>query len=41
MFGVIIARKIIGVEPIASLPPEQLRATLLPALTHHMFGDLS
>lgn len=41
MLGVIVARKVVGVEPLASLTPDQLHALLLPALTHHMLGDLS
>lgn len=41
LMGVIMSRHLVGLEPVASLTTDQLRELLLPALAHHMFGDLS
>lgn len=38
MVGVALARYIIGVEPMASLPVEELATRLGPALQHHLLG---
>lgn len=40
MFGVVMARYIIGLEPFASLPAEQIVATLAPNLQRYLTGDL-
>lgn len=40
MLGVAVARYIVGVEPFASLPPEQIAAVLGPTLQRYLTGDL-
>lgn len=38
--GIVLARYIIGLEPFASLPAEQIAATVAPNLQHYLTGDL-
>lgn len=40
-FGLIMARYIVRVEPLASLPPDQLVACLAPALQHYASGPIA
>ncbi|WP_231748763.1 TetR family transcriptional regulator [Mycobacterium sp. M26] len=40
MLGVAIARYIVGVEPFASLPPDQIAEVLGPTLQRYLTGDL-
>ncbi|WP_167101480.1 TetR family transcriptional regulator [Mycobacterium sp. DL592] len=40
MLGVAIARYIVGIEPFASLPPQQIAQTIAPALQRYLTGDL-
>jgi AcrR family transcriptional regulator len=40
LVGVVMARYIIGLEPFASLPPEQVAATIGPTLQRYLTGDL-
>ncbi len=38
MLGVAVLRYVVGVEPLATLPVEELAARLAPALQHHLLG---
>lgn len=40
MLGVAIARYIVGVEPFASLPPQQIAQIIAPNLQRYLTGDL-
>ena len=40
LMGVVMARYIVRVEPFASLPPEQIVATIGPNLQRYLTGDL-
>ena len=40
MVGVVVARYIVGVEPIASLPPDELARAIAPNLQHYLVGRL-
>jgi AcrR family transcriptional regulator len=40
LMGVVMARYIIGLEPFASLPAEQIAATIAPNLQRYLTGDL-
>jgi AcrR family transcriptional regulator len=40
LMGVVMARYIVGIEPFASLPPEQIAATIAPTLQRYLTGDL-
>ncbi|EHB44729.1 regulatory protein TetR [Mycolicibacterium rhodesiae JS60] len=40
LVGVVMARYIIGLEPFASLPAEQVAATIGPTLQRYLTGDL-
>jgi AcrR family transcriptional regulator len=40
LMGVVMARYIIGLEPFASLPAQQIAATIAPNLQHYLTGDL-
>ena len=40
LIGVVVARYIIGLEPFASLPAEQVAATISPNLQHYLTGEL-
>jgi len=40
MIGIIVARKIIGVEPLASMPIEDLVAAVGPTLQRYFTGDI-
>jgi AcrR family transcriptional regulator len=40
MAGLLIARKIIGIEPVASLPVDELARLVGPTLQHYLTGDL-
>lgn len=41
LVGVVMARYIIGLEPFASLPPEQIAETIGPNLQRYLTGELS
>jgi hypothetical protein len=38
--GIVVARYIIGLEPLASLPAEQIVAIIAPTLQRYLTGDL-
>jgi AcrR family transcriptional regulator len=40
LIGVVMARYIVGIEPFASLPAEQIAATIAPTLQHYLTGEL-
>ncbi|WP_330254041.1 TetR family transcriptional regulator [Nocardia sp. NBC_00565] len=40
MIGVLVARKIIGVEPVASMPGPDLVAAVAPTLQHYLTGEI-
>jgi AcrR family transcriptional regulator len=40
MVGVMLVRYVVGVEPIASLPPERVAALVGPTLQRYLTGDL-
>ncbi|QEN14022.1 TetR family transcriptional regulator [Mycolicibacterium sp. ELW1] len=40
LVGVVMARYIIGLEPFASLTPEQISATIAPTLQRYLTGEL-
>lgn len=40
LVGVIMARYIVGLEPFASLPPEQIAKTIAPNLQRYLTGEL-
>ncbi|TQM26248.1 TetR family transcriptional regulator [Nocardia bhagyanarayanae] len=40
LMGVLVARKIIGVEPLASMPIEELVAAVGPTLQRYLTGDI-
>ncbi len=40
LMGVVMARYIVGIEPFASLPAEQIAATIAPNLQRYLTGDL-
>ncbi|KAA0109455.1 TetR family transcriptional regulator [Mycolicibacterium sp. P1-5] len=40
LVGVVMARYIIGLEPFASLPPEQIAKTIAPTLQRYLTADL-
>ena len=40
LVGVVVARYIIGLEPFASLPAEQIADTIAPNLQHYLTGEL-
>lgn len=40
LMGVVVARYIIGLEPIASLPAQQVVAMIAPTLQRYLTGDL-
>ncbi|AAS03708.1 MULTISPECIES: TetR/AcrR family transcriptional regulator [Mycobacterium avium complex (MAC)] len=40
LVGVVMARYILELEPFASLPPEQIAATIAPNLQRYLTGDL-
>ncbi len=40
LMGVVVARYIIGLEPIASLPPQDVVAMIAPTLQRYLTGDL-
>ncbi|WP_328357084.1 TetR family transcriptional regulator [Mycobacterium sp. NBC_00419] len=40
MLGIAVARYIVGVEPFASLPPQQIAQTVGPNLQRYLTGDL-
>ncbi|MGF6889113.1 AcrR family transcriptional regulator [Nocardia sp. GAS34] len=40
MAGVMMARKIVGIEPIASMPAEQVAVLVGPSLQRYLTGDL-
>ena len=40
LVGVVMARYIIGLEPFASMPVEQIAQTIAPNLQHYLTGDL-
>lgn len=40
LVGVVMARYIIGLEPFASLSPEQIAKTIAPNLQHYLTGEL-
>ncbi|MBF6169622.1 TetR family transcriptional regulator [Streptomyces gardneri] len=41
MIGVLVGRKIIGVEPLASMPAADLAATVGPTLQRYLTGDIT
>lgn len=40
MIGVLVGRKIVGVEPLASMPPDELAAAVGPTLQRYLTGDI-
>ncbi|GAY18200.1 TetR family transcriptional regulator [Mycobacterium sp. shizuoka-1] len=40
LIGVVLARYIIGLEPLASLPPERVAETIAPNLQRYLTGEL-
>jgi hypothetical protein len=38
--GLVMARYVIGVEPLASLPPDRLAAAIAPNLQRYLTGPL-
>ncbi|MEO6793049.1 MAG: TetR family transcriptional regulator [Mycobacterium sp.] len=40
LMGIVVARYIVGLEPLASLPAEQIVATIAPTLQRYLTGDL-
>jgi hypothetical protein len=40
IFGLIMMRYVLEVEPLASMPAEQVVATFAPTLQRYMTGDL-
>ncbi|MFI5782354.1 TetR family transcriptional regulator [Nocardia sp. NPDC051570] len=40
MIGLLVARKIVGIEPLASMPPELLARLVGPTLQRYLTGDL-
>ncbi len=40
LMGVVMARYIVGIEPFASLPAEQIAATIAPNLQRYLTGEL-
>ncbi len=41
MIGVLVARKIVGVEPLASMPATDLAAAVGPTLQRYLTGDIA
>ena len=41
MAGLILTRYVIGLEPMASMPPETVVATYAPVVQHYLTGDLA
>jgi AcrR family transcriptional regulator len=41
LFGLVMARYIVGAGPLASLPPDELAAFLAPALQHYVNGPVA
>jgi AcrR family transcriptional regulator len=41
MIGVLVARKIIEVEPLASMPPAELVAAISPTIQHYLTGEIN
>lgn len=39
LVGLVMARYVIGVEPLASLPPEEVVMSIAPVLQHHLAPD--
>ncbi|MEB3024002.1 TetR/AcrR family transcriptional regulator [[Mycobacterium] crassicus] len=40
LMGIVVARYVIGLEPLASMPPEQIVAMIAPTLQRYLTGDL-
>ncbi|ONH23312.1 TetR family transcriptional regulator [Pseudofrankia asymbiotica] len=40
MLGLVVARRVLAVEPLASLPAEVLVATITPTITRYLLGEL-
>jgi AcrR family transcriptional regulator len=40
LMGIVVARYIVGLEPLKSLPAEQIAATIAPNLQRYLTGDL-
>ncbi len=40
LMGIVMARYVIGLEPLASLPVDQIVATIAPNLQHYLTGEL-
>lgn len=40
MLGVVLLRKVVALEPLASMPVEQLTAALVPTITRYLYGAL-
>jgi hypothetical protein len=40
MMGVVMARYVVRVEPLASMPPDALAALIGPSIQHFLAGDL-
>lgn len=41
LMGIVVARYIIGLQPFATLPAEQIAATIAPNLQHYLTGELT
>ncbi len=40
MLGLVLLRAILGIEPVASMPPDRLAAAVAPTIAHYLHGDL-
>jgi AcrR family transcriptional regulator len=41
MVGLVLVRRVLAVDPLASMPAEELAAAVTPSVTRYLFGDLS
>lgn len=41
LVGILMGRDVIGVEPLASLPPDQVARAIAPTLARYLVGDLN
>ena len=40
MLGLVLLRAVLGVEPVASMPPDRLAAAVAPTIARYLHGDL-
>ncbi len=41
MLGVVLLRRVLVLEPLASMPGDRVAATIAPAIAHYLYGDLA